>query len=109
MAGEAPVETETAAPERSEERVEEEAADVGAPFHSVRAGGEGHALDVMIGVVVAALRQICRAANGHEARNDQFRRAVVERRDASVGHSITTEFFGHIDIAVFIQEVNPEA
>src|SRR5262245_4884885 len=63
----------------------------------------------MIGVVVAALRQIRRTADGHEAGDDQFWRAVVKRRDAGVCQSLDAEFVYHVGVAVLLQAEKAEA
>src|SRR5262249_32109221 len=83
-ARESPVEIEASAPDGSEEGMEEEARDAAPDFLGGRAADEGHVLDVMIGVVVPALRQIGRPAESGEARDDGLGRAVVEWRAARV-------------------------
>src|SRR6266849_3118345 len=104
-----PVEAEGASPKRSEERVEEKAANISAPLHRVRAVGEGHVFNIMIGVVVAALGEIGWPADGGESGYLQLRRAVIERRAACIGQPFDTQPIDHVYVAILLKAEKAKA
>src|SRR5262245_61983318 len=72
------------------------------------AGTERHVLDVMIGVVVATLRQIRRSTDYSETRYSQLRSTVIERRPSRVREAFDSEPVHNIDVAIFLQSIKSE-
>jgi hypothetical protein len=72
------------------------------------AGIERHVLDVVIGVIVPALRQIRRSTNVWETRNLQLGRTVVKRRPACVRETFDSQPVHNIDVAILVQTVESE-
>ena len=103
------VERKGSAAERSEERVEQEAPDVGAPAHRMRPLDNRHVLDVMICIVVAPLREIRRPADGGDPGDGELRRSVVERGPAGVGQAADAEAVDDVGVAVLLQTIEAEA
>src|SRR5262245_60847488 len=107
--GERSVEIEGATTERSEERIEQKAPDIEPVFDCVRAQSQSHVVDVVVRVIVAALRQVRWAANYREPGNSQLRRTIVERRLARIREPPDPQPPADVDVTILPQPEKPEA
>ena len=103
------IECKSPAAEGSEEGVEEESPNVKTEFHRMLAGDEGHVLNVVIRIVVPALRQVGRTAERCESGKRDLRRPVIKRRSAGVRQTANAERLNDIDVPILLQAIESKS